>query len=103
MCETGSSPRCLGTDPPGRRTRPGTDVTGGRGMPGGAEPLPSGVTSATTTSGTTTPAPPLLESGRAPLSTPRLVAAIVALGLGGFAIGTTEFVTMGLLPDIAAG
>ncbi|RQN08396.1 MFS transporter [Aeromicrobium camelliae] len=28
--------------------------------------------------------------------------AIVALALGGFAIGTTEFVTMGLLPDIAA-
>ena len=29
--------------------------------------------------------------------------AIVALALGGFAIGTTEFVTMGLLPEIAAG
>nr|WP_246214659.1 MFS transporter [Modestobacter muralis] len=29
--------------------------------------------------------------------------AIVALALGGFAIGTTEFVTMGLLPDIADG
>ncbi|MDN5851733.1 MAG: MFS transporter [Actinomycetia bacterium] len=29
--------------------------------------------------------------------------AIVALALGGFAIGTTEFVTMGLLPQIAAG
>jgi DHA1 family inner membrane transport protein len=29
--------------------------------------------------------------------------AILALGLGGFAIGTTEFVTMGLLPDIATG
>ncbi len=27
--------------------------------------------------------------------------ALVALALGGFAIGTTEFVTMGLLPDIA--
>jgi DHA1 family inner membrane transport protein len=27
----------------------------------------------------------------------------VALALGGFAIGTTEFVTMGLLPDIADG
>jgi DHA1 family inner membrane transport protein len=38
-----------------------------------------------------------------PLSTGRLVAAVVALALGGFAIGTTEFVTMGLLPDIAAG
>jgi MFS transporter, DHA1 family, inner membrane transport protein len=29
--------------------------------------------------------------------------AIFALALGGFAIGTTEFVTMGLLPDIATG
>ncbi|MGY1754114.1 MFS transporter [Blastococcus sp. SYSU D01042] len=33
----------------------------------------------------------------------RLVAAVVALALGGFAIGTTEFVTMGLLPDVAEG
>ena len=29
--------------------------------------------------------------------------AIAALALGGFAIGTTEFVTMGVLPDIATG
>jgi len=29
--------------------------------------------------------------------------AVVALALGGFGIGTTEFVSMGLLPDIAAG
>ncbi len=29
------------------------------------------------------------------------IAAILALALGGFGIGTTEFVTMGLLPDIA--
>src|SRR5215218_3494306 len=36
-------------------------------------------------------------------STVRTVIAIVALALGGFAIGTTEFVTMGLLPDIAEG
>jgi DHA1 family inner membrane transport protein len=35
--------------------------------------------------------------------TPRTVVAIAALGVGGFAIGTTEFVTMGLLPDIADG
>jgi DHA1 family inner membrane transport protein len=33
----------------------------------------------------------------------RVVAAIVALAVGGFAIGTTEFVTMGLLPEIADG
>jgi DHA1 family inner membrane transport protein len=45
---------------------------------------------------TTTPAPPAL-------STRTAVLAIVALALGGFAIGTTEFVTMGLLPDIADG
>jgi DHA1 family inner membrane transport protein len=37
------------------------------------------------------------------LSTRRTVVAIVALAIGGFAIGTTEFVTMGVLPDIAAG
>ncbi len=29
--------------------------------------------------------------------------AVLALALGGFGIGTTEFVSMGLLPDIAAG
>jgi MFS transporter, DHA1 family, inner membrane transport protein len=33
----------------------------------------------------------------------RVALAIAALALGGFAIGTTEFVTMGLLPDIARG
>jgi DHA1 family inner membrane transport protein len=38
---------------------------------------------------------------RPPLSAVRTVVALVALALGGFAIGTTEFVTMGLLPDIA--
>ena len=37
------------------------------------------------------------------LSTRRVVAAVVALALGGFAIGTTEFVTMGVLPEIAEG
>ncbi len=39
----------------------------------------------------------------ASLATPRVAVALVALALGGFAIGTTEFVTMGLLPDIATG
>jgi DHA1 family inner membrane transport protein len=38
-----------------------------------------------------------------PRITARTVVALVALALGGFAIGTTEFVTMGLLPDIGAG
>jgi MFS transporter, DHA1 family, inner membrane transport protein len=33
----------------------------------------------------------------------RLRAALLALGLGGFAIGTTEFVSMGLLPEISRG
>jgi DHA1 family inner membrane transport protein len=47
--------------------------------------------------------PDLRAELRPDLSRPRLVAALVALALGGFAIGTTEFVTMGLLPDIAAG
>src|SRR3982751_3036037 len=46
---------------------------------------------------TTTTSAPLLPATRA------AVLAIVALALGGFAIGTTEFVTMGLLPDIADG
>jgi len=36
-------------------------------------------------------------------STRHVALAITALALGGFAIGTTEFVTMGLLPEIAAG
>ena len=36
-------------------------------------------------------------------ATPRTVVAIAALAGGGFAIGTTEFVTMGVLPDIADG
>ena len=50
---------------------------------------------ARTTAPTATAAPPL--------PTRTAVLAIVALALGGFAIGTTEFVTMGLLPDIADG
>jgi len=35
-------------------------------------------------------------------STRRVALAITALAIGGFAIGTTEFVTMGLLPDVAS-
>jgi DHA1 family inner membrane transport protein len=56
-----------------------------------APPLPCVVSSAA------------LPDARPDLSRNRLVAALVALALGGFAIGTTEFVTMGLLPDIASG
>src|SRR4051794_12089263 len=43
-----------------------------------------------------------LPADQRSLSTVRIVIAVVALALGGFAIGTTEFVTMGVLPDIAA-
>lgn len=39
----------------------------------------------------------------APARSRHVVVAITALALGGFAIGTTEFVTMGLLPEIARG
>lgn len=50
---------------------------------------------------TTAPSTPDLETpqtgGR------RFVLAVLALAVGGFAIGTTEFVTMGLLPQIADG
>ncbi|WP_018155051.1 MFS transporter [Demetria terragena] len=38
-----------------------------------------------------------------PISAVPLYLALFALALGGFAIGTTEFVTMGLLPQIADG
>lgn len=37
------------------------------------------------------------------MSRTRLILAIAALATGGFGIGTTEFVTMGLLPEIAGG
>lgn len=60
-------------------------------MPGGPRCFASGVSSAV-------PTAPARE-----LPPARVVAAVVALALGGFAIGTTEFVTMGVLPDIAAG
>jgi MFS transporter, DHA1 family, inner membrane transport protein len=40
---------------------------------------------------------------QAALSRTRVTLAIAALAVGGFGIGTTEFVTMGLLPDIADG
>jgi MFS transporter, DHA1 family, inner membrane transport protein len=41
-----------------------------------------------------------LPSGR---RTPHVMLATIALAMGGFAIGTTEFVTMGLLPEMARG
>lgn len=44
-----------------------------------------------------------VDRSPAPLDARRATFAILALALGGFAIGTTEFVTMGLLPQIADG
>ena len=49
-------------------------------------------------------APPAsLAQAAAARRTPALALSLFALALGGFGIGTTEFVTMGLLPDIARG
>lgn len=63
------------------------------------------MTTSTTTSapGSDDPVLPASPGSAAGLSPARVVLAIVALATGGFAIGTTEFVTMGLLPDIARG
>ncbi len=40
---------------------------------------------------------------KAPVRASHFGLAVLALAMGGFAIGTTEFVTMGLLPQVAAG
>jgi DHA1 family inner membrane transport protein len=45
---------------------------------------------------------PSLSPGTATLSPARVRLALLALALGGFAIGATEFVAMGLLPNLAA-
>jgi MFS transporter, DHA1 family, inner membrane transport protein len=47
--------------------------------------------------------PPTRSSSVPAPSAPPLRAALLALALGGFAIGTTEFVAMGLLPQLADG
>src|ERR1700712_3460622 len=39
----------------------------------------------------------------APVRPPRYGLAVLALAMGGFAIGTTEFMAMGLLPQVADG
>lgn len=49
-----------------------------------------------------TPRVPRSSANRANANPSRVSWALLALALGGFAIGTTEFVTMGLLPDVAA-
>ena len=50
----------------------------------------------------TTTAPTETATGSTPQAR-HFVLAVLALAMGGFAIGTTEFVTMGLLPQIADG
>jgi len=48
--------------------------------------------------------PSAAESKRSEHHTdPRFTLAVLALGVGSFAIGTTEFVTMGVLPQVAEG
>ncbi len=46
---------------------------------------------------------PVTPRSEVPRSARHVTLATIALGMGGFAIGTTEFVTMGLLPEMAAG
>ena len=43
------------------------------------------------------------QTAPAPRSTARYAPAVLALAMGGFAIGTTEFMAMGLLPQVADG
>src|SRR5215203_805605 len=43
------------------------------------------------------------EDGGPIVATARPALAILALAAGGFTIGTTEFMTMGVLPEIAEG
>ncbi len=51
---------------------------------------------------TATAAPVRSEPGRAAGPGVPVRSSLLALAVGGFGIGTTEFVTMGVLPDIAA-
>jgi DHA1 family inner membrane transport protein len=50
-----------------------------------------------------TTATQLADDTGAPVRVPHFVLAVLALAMGGFAIGTTEFVTMGLIREIAGG
>ncbi|WP_210440110.1 MFS transporter [Nocardioides xinjiangensis] len=50
-----------------------------------------------------TPAPPVPDLDVPSVTARHFALAVLALAMGGFAIGTTEFVTMGLLPQISAG
>ena len=51
----------------------------------------------------TTTAPATTDATAGTGRAPHFALAVLALAMGGFAIGTTEFVTMGLLPQIADG
>ncbi|MDQ1645984.1 MAG: transporter, family, inner rane transport protein [Cryptosporangiaceae bacterium] len=55
----------------------------------------------TATRGDTDPRGPVAASPEPPAPAGRLGPALAALAVGGFGIGTTEFATMGLLPDLA--
>jgi DHA1 family inner membrane transport protein len=59
----------------------------------------------TTTSASAAPdlAPDLRDPDLPSVTARHFGLAVLALAMGGFAIGTTEFVTMGLLPQIASG
>ena len=46
---------------------------------------------------------PVVDPVGPPVRSTHTNLALLALAIGGFAIGTTEFVTMGLLPEVAAG
>ena len=48
-------------------------------------------------------ATPVLDPGTPPVRAPHVGLVILALAVGGFAIGTTEFATMSMLPLFAAG
>ncbi len=70
--------------------------------PAAFAPVVQSAPSAEATPAEATPGAPARPGG-APPPARRVGPAVAALALGGFAIGTTEFVTMGLLPDIARG
>src|SRR5687767_9284170 len=57
----------------------------------------------TTTTSASGPATPDADVDEPEVAARYFVWAVLALAMGGFAIGTTEFVTMGLLPQIANG
>ena len=59
--------------------------------------------SATLVRDRTQPSAPVATTSAPAPQNPHLRLALLALALGGFAIGTTEFVAMGLLPQIAGG